>query len=153
VIVEIGAGTGLFSAKFAEISPESHVFACDTECAMLEWMRDQRPEVSEGRITRVLSGETFVPLPDAVASLVVMINVHHELAMPETIYAEVARLLAPGGQALVVDWKPVDTPKGPPREIRATARQLAEALTTAGLDDVASHDLLPWHSLLTARKR
>jgi len=152
-IVEIGAGTGLFSAAFAHMAPDAVVYAADIEPVMIEWMRENRPEVISGSVVPVLSQETRVPLPDGVADVVVMINLHHELADPGSTYAEAHRLLDPGGLLLVVDWKHAETPKGPPLEVRATTEQLISALESAGFADITAHDALEWHELLTAAKR
>jgi SAM-dependent methyltransferase len=150
-IVEIGAGTGLFAARFAGMAPSARVLAVDTEPVMVEWMRKNRLEVEQGRIVPVLGEETKVPLDDGAADLVVMINLHHELVDPAKVYSEARRILRPGGQVLLVDWAPIETPKGPPQAVRASADVLAGLLASAGFADVTVHTPLPWHSLLTAR--
>ncbi len=152
VIVDVGAGTGLFAARFAELAPRSTVYAADTEDAMLEWMRENRPEVAEGRMILVKSEESRVPLPDDFAGLVAMINLHHELADPHAMYAEVFRLTKPGGQLIVVDWKPGESPKGPPQDVRASAEEIVAFLEQAGFVRVRSHGGLPWASLVTAER-
>ncbi len=149
-IVEIGAGTGLFSARFAELAPGAVVYAVDAEPAMVQWMLENREGVAEGRIVPVLSSESSIPLPSATADVVVMINVHHELADPDATYREGARLLKPGGRMLVVDWAPRETPKGPPQSVRASAETLEATLASAGMCDVVVHPDLEWHHMLTA---
>ncbi|MGV8083137.1 MAG: class I SAM-dependent methyltransferase [Coriobacteriia bacterium] len=152
VIVEIGAGTGLFSATFAEKAPQATVYAVDIEPTMIEWVTEHRVEAFGGRLVPVLGEESRVPLADEIADLVFMVNVHHEFADPAATYAEALRLLAPGGQVLAVDWAPVESPKGPPLEIRVTAEELARFLSEAGFVDVVVHEPLRWHSLVTGRR-
>lgn len=151
-IVEIGAGTGLFSARFAAMAPGAVVYAVDMDERMVTWMREHRPEVAAGRIVPVLAEETRVPLPDGVADLAVTINVHHEFIRPDATYAEAFRLLRPGGRILAVDWLPGDSPKGPPQPMRVSPEDLAGFLARAGFGDVTVHPPLPWHSLVTAAK-
>lgn len=151
-IVDIGAGTGLFAEKFAQLAPSATVYAADMAPAMVEWMHANRRDVASGRLVPLLSAETTVPLADASAQLVTMLNLHHELADPLALYAEALRLLESGGQLLVVDWAARETPKGPPLAIRATIPALQAALSAAGFVDIVSHEGLPWHSLLTARR-
>jgi len=153
MLVEIGAGTGMFAGEFARRAPGVVVYAADTVTDMVAWMTENRVEVAEGRVLPLLSTETAVPLGDAVADGVYMINLHHELADPGAIYSEAHRLLRPGGRILVVDWAPADTPKGPPAAVRTSAGELAVFLERAGFEDVEMHDGLPWHSLLTAQHR
>lgn len=152
-IVEVGAGTGLFAAAFAERAPEAIVYAADTAVEMLDWMRVNRPEVAQGRIAPIKAEETSVPLADGVADVVYMINIHHELAYPEASYAEALRLLKPGGRLLVVDWAPRETPKGPPQEVRVSGEALAALLRGAGFTGVEIDEVtLPWHLMATATR-
>ncbi len=151
-IVEIGAGTGLFAAEFARLASAAIVHAADTEQTMVDWMTENRPEVAGGRIRPILSAETHVPLPDEIADVVYMINLHHELADPDATYADAFRLLGPDGRLLVVDWAPIDTPKGPPQAVRAAPETIRAQLLKAGFTGVRLLDDLPWHSMLTADK-
>lgn len=152
-IVEIGAGTGLFAAEFLRRAPKAVLYATDMVDAMLDWMRENRPEVASGRLVPVRSHEQHVPLEDSSADFVYMLNLHHELADPEAIYAEAYRLVRLAGRVLVADWAPVETPKGPPMHIRASAEDLRGFLERAGFVDVRVHEgALPWHSLVTGVK-
>lgn len=152
VIVDIGAGTGLFAEKFAELAPGVTVYAADMAPEMVEWMREHRDGVTSGRLVPLLSTETGVPRPDAGAQVVTMLNLHHELAQPAALYAEALRLLEPGGQLLVVDWAARETPKGPPLGIRASFEALEMLIRAAGFVEIADHEGLPWHTLVTARR-
>jgi len=153
VIVEVGAGTGLMAEAFARLAPAATVFAADTEPSMLDWIARVRAGLVEaGRIVPVLASETRVPVPDASADIVAMVNLHHELDDPAASYRDAARMLRPGGQLLVVDWAKRETPHGPPAEIRATAVEISAMLAGSGLVDVAAHEGLAEHSLITARK-
>lgn len=151
MIIEIGAGTGLFAQRFSEIAEGAVVFAVDTEQPMLDWMHEYRPGVATGAVVPVLSTETSVPLPDGEADVVMLLNVHHELSDPAAIYAEALRLLRPGGQVLVVDWAPLETPKGPPVEIRVSGETIAALLGDAGfLPASVDDEALAWHTMVTA---
>jgi SAM-dependent methyltransferase len=150
-IVEIGAGTGLFASAFAALAPNAIVYAADIADEMLEWMRENRPEVAAGRIVPVKADEIRVPLCGGIADVVYTINLHHELADPAASYAEALRLLQPGGRLLVVDWAPRDTPKGPPQEVRVQPQLLIAMLEEAGFAEVAVDDAtLDWHIMATA---
>ncbi|MCK8115551.1 class I SAM-dependent methyltransferase [Anaerosoma tenue] len=153
VIVEIGAGTGLFAEAIAKRAPEATVYVADIAEEAIEWMREHRAGVAEGRIVPVLAGETHVPLDDAIADALFMINIHHEFVDTAASYREALRLLKPGGRLLVVDWAARETPKGPPQAVRATPSGLAECLKGAGFVDVMVDDsALPWHTMATARR-
>lgn len=151
-IVEIGAGTGLFARRFAEYAPHAEVFAVDVEPVMVRWMYENTPGPLSSRLHPVLARETSIPLPTGEADLVVMINVHHELADPTSSYREALRLLRIGGSIVVADWKPGDEHGGPPQHVRVTAEQIGGVLGRVGFVRVELHAQLPRHSLVTAIK-
>jgi len=152
VIVDIGAGTGLFASAMCALAPHALVYAADSESAMVEWMRTNRPEVAEGCLVPLLAQESRVPLDDAIADAVYMVNLHHELLDPTATYMDAKRLLRPDGRILVADWAPIETPKGPPGDIRPSAETLASFLIATGFTDVRVHPGLAWHSVLTATR-
>ncbi len=152
VVVDLGAGTGLFAEAFAKLAPEATVYAVDTERGMIDWMTNNRKPAVGERFVPVLSEEESVPLPSGSADVVVSMNLHHELANPVATYAEAARLLVPGGIIAVVDWTPGVEGNGPPQEIRVSANVIATALGAAGLVDAQVHPDFSRHTLVSARK-
>ncbi|MDA8099893.1 MAG: class I SAM-dependent methyltransferase [Nitrospiraceae bacterium] len=152
VLVDIGAGTGFFAVPFARKSPAVTVHACDLQEEMLAWLREHLPADLQGRIKLVKMEETTVPLPDGIADLVYMINLHHELEDRGAIMAESFRLLKKGGTVAVADWKKTETPMGPPQEIRVTEAEISADLQRAGFRDIRQHPVLPYHNFVTGRK-
>jgi ubiquinone/menaquinone biosynthesis C-methylase UbiE len=151
-IVDVGAGTGLFACKFADLAPAAEVYAVDTEPAMVRWMLEHRPLHLCERLHPLLGQESAIPLGSGEAELVVMIDLHHELVDPLSTYADVSRILCAGGQLLVVDWSPGSSEIGPPQDIRASAESIAGILSSVGFEPVTIHPDLPEHSLITAFK-
>lgn len=151
-IVDIGAGTGLFARRFAGLAPDAIVYAVDTEPQMIRWIVEHPDSATGERIRPVLSEESRIPLSDGSVDLAVMINLHHELEDPAASYREAARLLAVGGQILVVDWAPGDTAGGPPQHVRVSADEIGRMLEDAGFTGVTAHSGLPKHSLVTATR-
>ena len=148
----LGPAPDLFACRFAALAPDAKVFAADIEPVMIRWMFQHRPAALSGRLHPILAEETKIPLPTGDADLVLMINVHHELADSRSSYREALRLLKIGGTLLVADWRPGDTSSGPPQAVRASAEQITEILSAVGFCEIASHESLPQHSLLTAHK-
>jgi len=161
IVVEIGAGTGMFAVEFARRMHGGVLYACDVAPEAVEWMREQLPlnltttpdaGAETARIEPLLSEESRVPLEDGIADLVFMINVHHELDDRGAILAEAYRLLRPGGRLLVVDWKDEPTPKGPPMAARIPAAVIAAELDAADFANVARHGVLPEHTVVTGTR-
>lgn len=153
-IVDIGAGTGLFSVAFARLAPRATVYAADLSETMLSWMSEHLPDDVAGRVLPLKSEESSVPLSNGVADLVLMIALYHELDDPAASLAEAWRLLRPGGRLLIVDWKREegDVP-GPPLAIRVDARDIVAAVAAAGFADAVSHEgALADFSVVTATR-
>lgn len=152
-VVEIGAGTGIFAREFAEHMPDdSTLVAVDSEPLMVAWMTEHLPPGPGALITPVLADAATLPLPDGAADLVYSVNLWHELSDPALVLAEAHRVLAEGGVVGIVDWKAEPTPKGPPLAHRIPAEEIAAALERAGFSEARTHQVLRYHSVLTARR-
>ena len=152
VLVEIGVGIGYFAIAFARKMPEGIVFGCDVSAEMLGHLREALRAEGVANVTPVQSGEVKVPLADQIADLVLMANLHHELDDPEGSLDECRRLLRPGGLLAVIDWKPEETPTGPPVAVRIPPERIRAQMEAAGFQAVAEHAILPYHTFFTGEK-
>lgn len=152
VLIDIGAGTGFFAFPFARKSTGITVYACDLQDEMLAWLKEHTPADLRNRMTPTKMGESHVPLPDEIADLVYMINLHHELEDRAAIMQEAFRLLKSGGTVMVMDWKKEEMPMGPPVSIRVTEDEIAEDVKNAGFGAVKRHGVLSYHNIVTGKK-
>jgi len=151
VLVDIGAGTAFFSVAFLQYAKPSKIYACDVSEIMIGWVKENIvPKYP--RIISIKSEEHSIPLDDAIADLVFMINLHHELEDPVLTIKEAYRLLKSGGNILIVDWKKEDMPEGPPTRIRCLPEEVMEQLTNAGFHEVKMVTELLKHFVLTGKK-
>ena len=151
VIIEIGAGTGIYSIEFLRLANAQKLYACDISDTMLNWMTENVVP-KHPRIIPFKTEESRIPLDDGIADLVFMINLHHELDNPPQMLKEANRLLKPGGKIFIADWRRQDMPDGPPTHIRYTATQVKEELEAAGFNSIMVDETLPKHFLIIARK-
>lgn len=152
VLVDVGAGTGFFAIPFADKMNGGKVYACDTAAEMIAWMQENISSSYRDQIIPVKSNETSIPLPDAIADLVYMINLHHELEAPAQLLAEARRLLKTGAKIMIVDWKTEETPEGPPLKIRVDPGVIIDQLKQAGFVNIIESDVLPYHNILVGQK-
>ena len=104
LLVDLGTGTGRTLELFAPRADRALGF--DLNHAMLAYAR-MKLERAGLPHAQVRHGDLHnVPLPDAAADAVVLHQVLHFLDDPAAAIAEAARLLAPGGRLLVVDFAP-----------------------------------------------
>ncbi len=150
--VEIGAGTGFFASRFAGRLKGGKLYACDILDVMIEWMRENLGALSD-MVVPLKMEESSVPLPDGIADLVYMLELHHELEEPAKVIGEARRLLAEGGKLMIIDWKKeVETPTGPPLSIRVNAKDIVAQVEKGGFSSVKSHDVLPYHNFVVGEK-
>lgn len=105
ILVDIGAGTGLFSDELLKIIPDSNCYALDISKEMVDWIDSNRVPKYKKRLSTKLMKENTIPLENNTADLVFMITVHHELEDAKILLKEVKRILKPNGQVLICDWK------------------------------------------------
>ena len=136
VVVDFGAGTGVYSIEIAERRPDAHVIAIDEQPAMIERIR------TKPRATRA---NLEARLPDALeeraASVdrVLGLNVLHEL--DDVDFHAIAALLRPGGSAVLIDWNPgVERPRGPDAKHLYDVDAARTLLARFGFDAIPAGD-------------
>jgi len=151
VIVEIGSGTAFFSIAFLQQYEPSKFYSCDVSEVMINWVKENVvPKFPN--IIPVKTEEYFIPLDDQIADLVFMINLHHELDNPTQTVEEAYRILKPGGNIFIVDWKKKKMDEGPPIQIRCLPEQIKEQLVNSGFKHVNIFSELQKHYLLVGEK-
>lgn len=145
LLVDLGTGTG----RMLELLSDRYESAIgfDINHTMLAYARSKLEEAGIGNAS-VRHGDLYeVALPDGTADAVVMHQVLHFLTEPAAAIQEAARILAPGGRLIIVDFAPhaMDFL----RETFAHERlgfassQMEQWLAEAGLDLADERDLVP----------
>jgi len=145
LLVDLGTGTGRILELLADRYQRGIGF--DLNNAMLAYARSNLSRANLSR-TQVRHGDIYaLSLPDGVADAVVMHQVLHFLSDPVPAIREAARVLAPGGRLLIVDFAPHDLEFL--REEHAHDRlgfppeQVEGWLRDAGLKPALQRDLAP----------
>ena len=138
-LVKIGTGTALFAEGFLNLLPEARCYALDIVPEMLEWIRNNRETYKAGRLIPMIMEESRTPLEDNIADFLFMISLHHELDEPVELLKECRRILKPGGNILIADWRK-DSPDGPPVYHRIEPSLAISHLEASGFEDIAMFD-------------
>ena len=153
-LLDFGAGAGYFTFPIASAFPDNNpVHVVDIQKEMLDHLlkRAKDQELS-GRIEPHLL-ETFpIPLPDDSLGLAWMVNVFHEIGERKTSLSEIYRMLAPEASLFIVDWKPEETPMGPPLPERVPEVGIITSLLEAGFSLIRSWEIYPMHLVIEAQK-
>jgi SAM-dependent methyltransferase len=146
--VEFGCGYGTFALA---VAPRifGGVYALDIDPEMV---RITAARASETEIHNIVVEERdFVTggtgRPDGSVDLVMMFNILH-IEDPMGVLREGHRILRDGGTAAVIHWRhDVDTPRGPPLDIRPSHGECRAWAEQAGFRWQSVGDLphSPWH--------
>ena len=102
-LVDIGTGTGRMIELFGREA--DHALGVDRSPEMLRLARVKLSEA--GLDAELRQGDMYaLPLPSGSADTVIIHQVLHYAQQPAAAVAEAARLLAPGGRLLIVDFAP-----------------------------------------------
>ena len=151
-VVDLGCGPGYFTLPAASLVGDSgYIYAVDVQRELLDICRRRVDEAGLTNVETVHSEESRVPLPDACADLVFAAFVLHETDAPAAFLREAARLLKPGGAAVIVEWQKRDEPAGPPSGHRLSVDEVLAHARDAGLQAAEQYDLNERHYLVGLR--
>lgn len=154
-VLEIGAGPGFFSLALAErVGPTGMVYAVDRSAEALAQLERRQRERAIAQIERIV-GDAATLDPAAVKARAALLTmVLHHADDPAGILANVARLLPPGGLAVIGEFHP-DGPcaVGPSRQHRLAPEQVEAWCDGAGLVRVAYKRQTPEHYMIVAERR
>lgn len=104
-VADVGAGTGLFSLRFAaEVGPQGKVYAVDIVPRFVEHIRGLAKERQQAQLEAVLCTERSVELPANSVDLVFLCDTYHHFEYPQSTLASIHRALKPGAALIVVDF-------------------------------------------------
>jgi len=156
IVVDFGAGPGMYSIPLASAVPLGRVLAVDEQPALLDRLRaklEARP--SCGNVQPVLSEDGRVPLDDGVADRMLIVNVLHHVDDDPAALTEIFRLLAPGGLLVVAEFARMDRPVGPPNDHVLALDEIRALITGAGLEELALYapgTVGLYHNVIVAEK-
>ncbi len=104
IVLDLGSGGGidvLLSAR--RVGPSGHAFGLDMTDEMLELARRNAPAAGTTNVEFVKGTIESVPLPDASVDVVISNCVVNLAADKGAVFAEIARVLRPGGRIGITD--------------------------------------------------
>jgi ubiquinone/menaquinone biosynthesis C-methylase UbiE len=138
VVADLGCGTtGHFvipASKF--VGSSGKVYAVDILKSVLAAV-ESRAKLEGATSIETLWGNCEIPkgvrLPDATVDITLVINNLYQTKARTAFLQEAGRLTKPGGKVVVIDWKTIASPLGPPAESRVSSEAVKIDAATAGL--------------------
>ncbi len=155
-VADFGCGSGYFSFEFAKaIGPDGKVYALDILPQALDAVSSHAKLMGihnivtkranlerDGGSTLGLASVDWVILKDMLFQ-----NEHKHI-----IIAEMARVLKPGGHAIVMEWNPKASAIGPEKKLRIDPEELKALLLASGLSLEKSFPVGGYHYAFLMKK-
>ena len=153
-IADIGAGSGYFAFRFARnVGDSGRIFAVDTSPDMILHMNRRIRDLKLGNVFTVLSAPDDPLLQDAAINRFFICNTWHHLENRANYLRLMKRMLKPGGQIIIVDYKKRELPVGPPPEMKIAKRDVIREFESGGFKLAREHDFLPYQYFLVFSSR
>jgi len=118
VVLDAGCGSGRLAVLIARRRPDLQVRGVDLEQGMVTVAaRRAAHENLESRVTFTAADLADLPLPDNSVDLIVSTASMHHWADVRAVVASLDRVLCPGGELWIYDFRPI-----PARRVRSAAK-------------------------------
>jgi len=155
-VIEFGSGYGTFTYPIAERT-SGLVTGLDIEPELIDLVRKRSKLSGHSNISAQVIDfiESGVGLEDESQDYAFMFNLLH-VESPEKLLREAFRVLVPGGKLCIIHWRSdIETPRGPPLEIRPSPEKCAAWILETGFCNhsmVSLENYAPYHFGLIACK-
>jgi FkbM family methyltransferase len=148
-VADIGAGTGFYSRRIAQIVGRSGaVYAVDVQPQMLKLIERDLSRHTLANVKTVLATAKDPNLRPGSLDLAVMVDVYHELEYPYEVMSAVVAALRPGGRVALVEFR-ADDPNVPIKRVHTMSEeQVRREMAPHGLTWVKTVHDLPWQQVI-----
>jgi ubiquinone/menaquinone biosynthesis C-methylase UbiE len=138
-VADVGAGTGYFSLPLADaVGLQGKVYAVDAQNEMLLLLRQKLDDAAISNVELIHAEAGNTGLAAGSCDLFFIANVWHEFGDRAGVLKEAARVLKPGGQVAILDWRTDAPPEpGPPVAHRLHSSNAVDALRSQGFQNIA----------------
>jgi predicted methyltransferase len=148
-VADLGAGTGYFSARLANMLQKGLVYAVDIEPDMVRFLSERAKREGLRNMVAVAGIPDNPRLPEKV-DLILLVDVYHHIEDRARYFRRLSASLRPGGRIAVIDFT-LDSPEGPPRAARVAPEKVKAEMQAAGHVLAAEHRFLPYQYFLVFR--
>lgn len=144
-VADVGAGTGLFTRKFAiEVGEKGKVLAVDISSTFLKHIQKTCEEGNIKNVETIQCDQFSTKLPKASVDLVFICDTYHHFEFPQRTLESIHDALRPGGKLVLIDFhriegKSSDFVLG---HVRAGQEVFVREVSAAGFKAVGEEKLL-----------
>jgi ubiquinone/menaquinone biosynthesis C-methylase UbiE len=151
-LVDVGAGSGYFTFRFAKALPHGKVIATDTEAEMVRHIHHK--VMSEGiKNIRAILTKPEDPEVTLDADWVFICDVLHHVPDRPVWLGRISSEMKPGARLAIIEFKEGTLPEGPPASAKIPRAELLSLAARAGLGlDSEKLGVLPYQVFLVFKK-
>ena len=154
VFADIGAGSGYFTFPLASaVGQAGRIYAVDVSADLIVHLNRRARDLKIGNVATILCAPDDPLLADSSVDRVFMCDTWHHIEGHAKYLALLKKMLKPGGQVIMVDFKKAKTPVGPPMEIRIDRDDLVREMETNGFQLAAEHTFLEYQYFLVFKAK
>jgi SAM-dependent methyltransferase len=153
VVADIGAGSGYYTMKLAEIvGPKGKVYAVDIQPEMLAIVNNRMKAAKITNVETIQNTETELKLPANSTDLCLLVDVYHEFSYPHEMVVEMVKALKPGGRMVFVEFRMEDHNVPILTVHKMAEKQVLKEMTGHGIRHVQTLNHLPWQHVIIFEK-
>jgi ubiquinone/menaquinone biosynthesis C-methylase UbiE len=151
-VADIGSGSGYFALRLAAaVGPTGRVYAVDVDPGMVRHLNERVRDAGVDNVRSVLAAPDDPLLGDASVDRFFVCDTWHHIEDQAKYLALMKKMLRPGGEVVMIDFKKEKTPMGPPLEMRIARDTLVQQMQAAGFRLATEHTFLPYQYFLVFR--
>jgi ubiquinone/menaquinone biosynthesis C-methylase UbiE len=151
-VADIGSGSGYFALRLAAaVGPTGRVYAVDVDPGMVRHLNERVRDAGVDNVRSVLAAPDDPLLGDASVDRFFICDTWHHIEDQAKYLALMKKMLRPGGEVVMIDFKKEKTPMGPPLEMRIARDTLVQQMQAAGFRLATEHAFLPYQYFLVFR--
>jgi ubiquinone/menaquinone biosynthesis C-methylase UbiE len=139
VVLDIGAGSGIFTIAAAGITKET-VYALDVNEALLEIIEDKAKKQNLPNVRTMKVAGRGYDITAGSADLAIMVTVLHELEDKAAVLAEVKRVMKSTAKLAIIEFYK-EAAMGPPAALRLGPEEVAAMCGEVGLRPIKEFSL------------
>ncbi len=152
-VADVGAGVGYTTMRLSKrVGPKGTVLATDLQPEMIAMLRENARAAGVKNVKPLLCTVKDTKLPDSAVDLILMVDVYHESADPETTLKGLRKALKPGGRLVLVEFRGEDPEVPIKPEHKMTIAQVRKEITPQGFTFKDSIEILPWQHIIIFEK-